>query len=74
MLVGLGDPWPTSYTAKYVTEKAMKREGQFAFPIFGRTILRIFTDHALLWYSDMGNPLAPFLTSTDLWFSGLGAI
>ena len=52
----------------------MKREGQFAFPIFGQTIHHIFTDYALLWYSDMGNPLGPFLRSTDLWFSGLGAI
>ena len=49
----------------------MKREGQFAFPILGQTIHHIFTNYALLWYSDMGNPLAPFLTSTDLWFSGL---
>ena len=52
----------------------MKREGQFAFPIFGQTIHHIFIDYVILWYSHMGNPLGPFLRSTDLWFSGLGAI
>ena len=52
----------------------MKRECQFAFPIFGQTIHHIFTDYALLWYSDVGNPLGPFLRSIDLWFSDLGPI
>ena len=51
----------------------MKREGQFAFPIFGQTIHHIFTDYDLLWYSDMGNPLEPLLRISDLWLSCLGA-